>query len=95
MLEILIIIMLSRRIGAIAKKRGHRSRPNIIFFIVMWIAGEFIGAMIGAFLAKGQIWTSYIMALLGAAIGAMIAFRVVSRLEDKSDPNLITIDGDR
>ena len=94
MLEIVVIVMLSRRIGAIAKKKGHKPRPNIIFFIVMWVVGEIIGGMIGAFLAKGHIWTSYVMALIGAAVGAVIAFRVVNGLDDRSDPNLITIDGD-
>ncbi len=97
MLKILLIIRLSRRISAIAIKKGHRPRPNIIFFIVMWIAGEFIGAMAGAFLAKGHIWTTYVMALLGAVVGAIIAFRVVNNLEDLTgnDDDLITIDGDR
>jgi len=94
MLEILLLVFLSRRIGNIAAKKGHKKRPNIIFFIVMWIAGELIGGLLGAFLAKGHFYTTYIMALLGAAVGAVIAFRIVKNLDDRSDPNMITIDGD-
>jgi uncharacterized membrane protein YeaQ/YmgE (transglycosylase-associated protein family) len=94
MIEIIILVFLARRIGKIAEKKGHKKRPNIIFFVVMWIAGEIIGAMLGAFLAKGQIYTTYALALIGAAVGAMIAFRIVKNLDDRSDPNMITIDGD-
>ncbi len=94
MLEIILVIFLAKRIGKIAEKKGHKKRPNIIFFVVMWIAGEIIGALLGAFLAKGQIYTTYFLALIGAAVGAMIAFRIVNNLDDRSDPNIITIDGD-
>lgn len=94
MLEIMVVVFLARRIGNIAAKKGHKKRPNIIFFVVMWIAGEIIGALLGVFLAKGHLATAYVMALVGAVVGALIAFRIVNNLEDKSDPNMITIDGD-
>lgn len=95
MLEIIVVFLLARRIGNIAEKKGHKKRPNIIFFVVMWIAGEIIGGLLGAFLAKGHLFTTYAMALLGAVVGAIIAFRVVNALDDRSDSNIITIDGDR
>lgn len=96
MLEIILVIYLSRRIGKIAEAKGHKRRPNIIFFVVMWFACEIIGVLLGLFLFKGNIQIAYFMALLGAAVGAMIAFRIVNRLEDLTgnDDGMITIDGD-
>lgn len=92
-----MVFYLSRRIGKIAERKGHKRRPNIIFFIVMWIACEFIGALAGLFLFKGNYRIAYFVALLGAAVGAMIAFRVVNRLEDLNgdDDGMITIEGDQ
>ncbi len=96
MLEIILIIFLSRKVGNIAKKRGHKARPNIIFFVVLWFAGELIGALLGSILSKGNIIATYFMALIGAAVGAYIAYNIIQNLEDKSgsDSDIITIDGD-
>ncbi len=95
MLEILLIIYISRKIGAIAEKKGHKRRPNVIFFIVMWIAGELSGAMIGAFFSKGNLGITYLMAIVGAVLGTVLAFNVVQKLEDKNDSDYIIIDGDK
>lgn len=96
MIEILLIIFLARRIGNIAVRKGHKRGPNIIFFVVMWIAGEIIGGLSGAFLTKGHVLSTYLMALIGAAVGAIIAFRVVNSLEDlnNDDSDMITIEVD-
>lgn len=96
MLEILLVVYLAKRIGKIAEKLGHKKRPHILFFILMWLAGEFIGAALGVFLFKGNMIPAYILALIGAALGTVIAFNVVQKLEDKSDSNsgVITLDID-
>ncbi|MDA3821952.1 MAG: hypothetical protein PF450_04975 [Bacteroidales bacterium] len=96
MLEILIIIFIAKKIGKIAERRGHKKGPNIAFFIVMWLAGEFLGAAIGIFLFKGNLIPAYFMALIGAALGTVFAFNIVQKLEDKSDNDdgVITINID-
>jgi hypothetical protein len=96
MLEILLIIFLSKKIGKIAESRGHRKGPNIAFFVGMWLAGEFIGAALGIFLFKGIMIAAYVMALIGAALGTVLSFSIVQKLEDKSgnDDDVITIDID-
>lgn len=96
MLEIILLFFLSKKIGKIAEQRGHKKRPNIIFFIFLWFAGELIGALLGSILSRGNLIATYFMALIGAAVGASIAFRIVKNLEDKSDSDngMITIDAD-
>jgi len=96
MLEILLLIYLSKRIGRIAESKGHKRGPNITFFIIMWFCGEIIGVMLGVFIFKGRIGPAYIFALMGAGLGAVIAFNVVEKLEDKSDDDddIITIEID-
>jgi hypothetical protein len=72
MLEILLLIWLTNKIGKIADERGHRSGPYKLMTVLFWFGGEFLGAAIGASLS-GTSLVTYGIAILGAAAGAIIA----------------------
>jgi uncharacterized membrane protein YeaQ/YmgE (transglycosylase-associated protein family) len=87
MLEILVIIGLSRKIAATCKEKGRSAVGWIVMFIGLWFGGEVIGAVIGTI---GGLATSggeepgflipWICGLVGAACGAAIAFAIINGL---------------
>lgn len=85
MLEILLLIFFwrseAKRIGAIAESRGREGGPYKVLLVALWIGGEIAGAVMGATTVRGSDQASvYILALLGAAVGAGIAFAIASNL---------------
>jgi hypothetical protein len=86
MLEILLIVVLSKRISSIVKSKGYKGVWFVVMFIVLWFAGEIAGGMVGAII--GMISTGgreeppmliiYVCALVGAAAGAGTAFVIVN-----------------
>jgi hypothetical protein len=80
MLEIILIIFLSKKIGQIAEEKKQSKALFKFMFVVLWILGEFIGAIIGLNLTKGL--TVYLFALIGAALGAIISFAIVNNLKN-------------
>lgn len=85
MLEILLLIFLSKKIGGIARNKGRSGGGYIALLIFLWIGGEITGALIGAFATadSSNQCVVYIMALFGAAAGALIAFTVASAMSPK------------
>jgi MFS family permease len=84
MLEIILIISLSKKIGTIAENKGHKKGGYIALFVILWILGEIIGAIAGVAITGDDGFGFYIFAIIGAAIGALIAFVVTNNLQDKS-----------
>jgi uncharacterized membrane protein YeaQ/YmgE (transglycosylase-associated protein family) len=98
MLEIIALIALTNKIGSIAEQKGHKSGGYKALTVLLWIGGEFIGAFFGAAMASGDesaICTVYLIAIIGAAIGAGIAFAIVNSLPDQgpSPAQLLTSSG--
>jgi len=90
MLEILILISLTKQIGAIVEKKGYNSRGYKIATVALWFGGEFFGAIVGsAFTGGGESLNCllYFIALIGAGIGAGISFAIANSL-NPMDPSL-------
>ncbi len=85
MLEIILIIWLSKKIGTIAVKKGHKPGGYKAVFVILWIIGEISGAIIVAIITNDDGLMLYLGALLGAAGAAMISFTIVNGLSDKSN----------
>ena len=83
MLEIIALIFLSRKIGANAFDKGYSKGLFIFLTVVFWIAGEFIGALIG-FLIVGDGLGPYLFALMGAGLVYALIYFIVNMLEDKN-----------
>jgi len=95
MLEILVLISLTKRIGAIVEKKGYKSRGYKIATVALWFGGEFFGAIIGSAFTGGDASLNcllYFIALIGAGIGAGISFAIANNLTP-IDPGLTMEDG--
>jgi hypothetical protein len=85
MLEILFLFWLTKRIGAIVEPKGHKGWKYKLLTVGLWFGGEIVGAFIGAFIASGSDSSLglgvYVIALIGAGIGAFISFTIAKNLE--------------
>ena len=81
MLEIFAIIKLTKMLAAKAEAKGRASTWGGLLPL-FWIGGEIFGFLIGAVVAPEGL-AAYLVALLGAAAGAISAFLVVGMLGDK------------
>ncbi len=87
MLEIILLVVLARKIGDICESKGRKATGYKILLVVLWIGGEFFGALIGALIAGGEGIAVYVFALLGAAIGAGIAFLLAKNASSSISPD--------
>lgn len=89
MLEILLLIHFSKKIGALAESKGYPKGRYQWMLLGMWIVGEFLGGQIGGAMASGSdqaICVAYIIAIIGAALGAWVAFSIVRNLPTAEIP---------
>jgi hypothetical protein len=95
-LEILILYKLCKNIGQILEAKGRPKFPFQLLVVVAWFGGEVGGGILGAIVEslalEGQEPTmlfAYIFALIGAALGAFIVFRIAKSLpsiQEYNDP---------
>ena len=97
MLEILIVIALCTKMGKLLRAKGRKPLTMQIALVVMWIAGEFIAGFVAGIvhvLRNGQNvemgFGVYLVAIVGAAIGAGIAFLIAHLLPDQSQESFAT-----
>jgi hypothetical protein len=90
MLEIIILFLMCRNIGTIVRRNGRNAIGFQLALIGLWIAGEILGGIAGAMVSmvvdgryEGVGVLSYLFALLGAGIGAFIAFRIAKSTAPK------------
>ena len=81
MLEILLLIALTRRIGRIVEAKQRRAGWYKALTVALWIGGELAGGIVGGVLVAlfgiNELY-AYPLALVGAAAGAGLSF-VVAR----------------
>lgn len=81
MLEILALISLTNKIGRIVEQKGYQSSGYKWSTVAWWFGGEILGVIIGLLITGGeQGLPAYIIALIGAAIGASIAYSNANNL---------------
>jgi Na+-transporting methylmalonyl-CoA/oxaloacetate decarboxylase beta subunit len=87
MLEIIILIFLTRHVGGIVRSKGRTAGWFQVLTVVLWIGGELTGAVIGAIVGaltdSGRL-LAYLFALLGAAAGAGISILIARSLSAKT-----------
>ncbi|HLL71110.1 MAG TPA: hypothetical protein VK363_06730 [Pyrinomonadaceae bacterium] len=83
MLEIIALIMLTRRIGDIVKQKNRKSGWYKFMTVLLWFGCEVIGAVIGGIIVGitgSPDAVIYLIALAGAAVGAGIAYLIAKAL---------------
>ncbi len=84
MLEILFLIWFGRKLSSIAQSKMRSGGGWAAFGVLMWIVPEITGAVVGSVLDLGA--GTYVLAIVSAIIGAVIAYIVVSNLSDAGMP---------
>lgn len=77
MLEIILLIVLTRRVGHIVEQKGRKSGWYKVLTVLLWLGGEIVGAIVGAGVVELSGLNDafiYLSALIGAAIGAIAAY---------------------
>lgn len=79
MLEILFLIYLSKKIGKIVEAKGRKPGGYKALLVAFWFGGEILGLVIGMSIA-GESIAMYLIALVGAGIGAAVSFGIANNL---------------
>jgi uncharacterized membrane protein YeaQ/YmgE (transglycosylase-associated protein family) len=76
MLEIILLVFLTRHVGEIVQAKGRRGGWYKLMTVLLWLGCEIVGAFIGGIVAAvsgSGTFLIYIFALIGAAVGAGIS----------------------
>jgi hypothetical protein len=79
MIEIILLIYLTRSVGEIVKQKNRRPGWYKLMTVLLWLGGELVGGFAGGIvvaLTDANQAFIYLFALIGAAIGAGAAFLV-------------------
>ena len=87
MIEILVLMALSGRIGAIAQRKGYPGWMFKVLLVVLWFSFEIVSffAAAGGQPRSGFPWPAYVGALVGAAIGGSVAFAIAHSLPARGE----------
>lgn len=90
MLEIILIWRLAVYIGNEATRKGLKKGRYQVMAVFLWLIGEFSGGILGTIIVgdSDSFWVSYAIALLGAIIGAGIAFLVMRLLPSQNSSEI-------
>lgn len=92
MIEIIVVIILTRNIGGICKSKNIKPLGYQLLTVFLWIFFEFLGAIIGAIFFPGQIGYAYLFGLMGAGLGALLVYSIVKNLKPKDTPDSKILD---
>jgi len=83
MLEILLLLVLTKRVGKIVEQKGRKSGWYKVLTVVLWFGGELACMFVGAIIVEVfelSLWVAYLFALGGAAAGGGIAYLIANIL---------------
>ncbi len=89
MIEIIILVFLSIKIGKMAKKKGLKRNTWILYTVLSWIGGEIIGVIAGfAIFDKSNIISIMLMGIAGAISGYFIIKHQLDKIPDNVDDDI-------
>ena len=89
MIEIIILVFLAIKIGKMARKKGLKQSTWIIYTVLSWIGGEFIGVTVGlAIFDKTNIISIMLMGLAGAIGGYFIIKHQLNKIPDDIEEDI-------
>ncbi len=80
MIEILLLVALTKKIGRICEEKGRRTVGFKALTVLLWIGGEIFGAVIAAISGVEELGI-YLFALIGAAVGAGLSVLIAINLK--------------
>lgn len=83
MLEIILVFILSRKNGRMAKEKGYKAGRFIFLTVALWFTCEIIATMIATIYSKDLIMIMGI-ALLGGISGGAITVIIINSLKVKN-----------
>lgn len=83
MLEIIALFFLTRKIGALALKKGQKAGTWKLYTILSWLAGETLGIIAGLMIFDYSNIVSIMLMAIAGAIGGYIYIQ--SKLEQMPD----------
>ena len=78
MLEILLLVYLGKRLGAMLRAKGRSAGWMQALLVVCWFGGEIAGAITMILLFGVSDGAAYLGALFGAACGAAVVFIIAN-----------------
>lgn len=92
MLEIILLFFLYRKMGSILRAKGYKPLKFQILVPVVWIGGEFAGAVIFMLFTppealEGNLTILYLVAVLVAIFGVGALFIIAKGLEPIGEAN--------
>ena len=88
MLEIIALIFLTREIGKIATDKGLKPGTWKLYLVLAWIAGEFVGAILGVLI----FGVNNIISVELVAVGGAVTGYVLLKAHLKKKPDLMDDD---
>ena len=86
MLEIIALIFLTKHNGRIAADKGLKPGIWKLYTVLAWIAGEFLGAVVGVLIfGTDNIFSVILVAVAGAVTGYFIIKANLSKRPDVFD----------
>lgn len=86
MIEIIALILLTGQIGRLATRKGLKAGWWQFYTVLAWLAGEFVGAVIGVMIFGVNNFISVILvALAGAITGFLILKAKLTKIPDPDD----------
>ncbi len=80
MIELFVLWKLIRYVGGVVSARGQRALGYQVLAVICWVSGELIGfALGGVLLGRSGLWI-YVVALVGAVMGAVLAIWIAQQV---------------
>jgi hypothetical protein len=91
MLDILICVLLSRKIAAIVREKGRKPAGYVASFAALYFVGEISGLVLGFMLSDGEETASLLLfGVVGAAIGGLIGYLIANSAKPLPNPAYYT-----
>jgi hypothetical protein len=88
MIEIIVLVLLTIHIGKVAARKGLKPGTWRWYTVLSWIAGEIVGALLGAMMFGTDMISIMLMGIVGAVTGYFILKAALNKIPDNIDDDI-------